>query len=173
MKTGLVHLYCGDGKGKTTAAMGLCLRAAGRGMWVGIAQFIKNGDSGELVILSKLKNVRIFPFFPKVKFTIAMSEAEHNQAKDFYHQLISQIKQEIEMFDMLLLDEAVAAVTEDLLDMQCLIDLIKNRPSKLEIIITGRKPPKQLYDIADYISEIRNIRHPYEKGITARKGIEW
>ena len=94
MEKGLIHLYCGDGKGKTTAAIGLCIRAAGRGMRVGVAQFLKNGDSGELKILSDLKNLRIFPFLPDVKFTFAMSKAERSRAEKFT-ELVAQIKSEI------------------------------------------------------------------------------
>ena len=83
MERGLVHLYCGDGKGKTTAAIGLAVRAAGRGLRVGIAQFLKSGDSGELLILSGLEMVRIFPFLKDVKFTFAMSEDERRTARSF------------------------------------------------------------------------------------------
>ncbi|HHV50461.1 MAG TPA: cob(I)yrinic acid a,c-diamide adenosyltransferase [Clostridiales bacterium] len=173
MRKGLVHLYCGEGKGKTTAAMGLCLRAAGRGLRVGIAQFIKPGDSGEIKILSTLENVKVFPFLPDVKFTNIMSEAERSHARNFYSGLIKLIYEEIDNFNLLILDEAVAAVTENLVELESIIHLIKNRPSGLEIVITGRKPPQELMDIADYISEIRNIRHPFDKGIPARKGIEW
>jgi cob(I)alamin adenosyltransferase len=173
MEKGLIHLYCGDGKGKTTAAIGLCIRAAGRGMRVGVAQFLKNGDSGELKILSDLKNVRIFPFLPDVKFTFAMSKAERSRAEKFYTELVAQIKSEINGLDLLILDEAADAVAEDLISLDGLLNLIQSRPPGTEIVVTGRKPQKELSGIADYISEIRNIRHPYQKGVPARKGIEW
>lgn len=173
MEKGLIHLYCGDGKGKTTAAMGLCLRAAGHDRRVGIAQFLKPGNSGELVILSRQKNVRLFPFLSNVKFTFAMNEQEKQQAQDFYRKLLDQIESQAGEFDVLLLDEAVAAVTAGLLDLDVLLSFLHSRPANLEVILTGRNPPQELIDIADYISEIRMIKHPFNKGIGAREGIEW
>ena len=173
MEKGLIHLYCGDGKGKTTASFGLCVRAAGQGFRVGVAQFLKPGESGELKVLSGLGNVRIFPFLKTVKFTVAMTGDEKRQARDFYTGLFEQIKTEAGKFDILLLDEIVSAVTENMIEMESLLEFLKSRPEGLEVIMTGRNPPKQLLDCADYISEIKQIRHPYEKGVKARKGIEW
>ncbi|NLN81485.1 MAG: cob(I)yrinic acid a,c-diamide adenosyltransferase [Clostridiales bacterium] len=173
MERGLVHLYCGDGKGKTTAAIGLAVRAAGRGLRVGIAQFLKSGDSGELLILSGLEMVRIFPFLKDVKFTFAMSEDERRTAREFYTGLLEKIKNLSSEFDFILLDEAVSAVTESFIELASLLEFIKNRPSGLEMVITGRNPPEELINAADYISEIRCAKHPYQKGIGARKGIEW
>jgi cob(I)alamin adenosyltransferase len=173
MDKGLVHIYCGNGKGKTTAAMGLCLRAAGNGLHVGIAQFLKSGDSGELNALSTFNKVKIYPFLPGVKFTFAMNEIEKNRAKAFYSQLLGQIRTGLESLDVLLLDEAIAAATEELIDINQLIGLIQARPKKLEVVLTGRVPQKELIVLADYISEIHCVRHPYDQGIRARKGIEW
>ncbi|MDD2361402.1 MAG: cob(I)yrinic acid a,c-diamide adenosyltransferase [Oscillospiraceae bacterium] len=172
MEKGLIHLYCGDGKGKTTAAMGLCLRAAGQGLSVGIAQFLKPGNSGELNILEHIPNVVIYPFIKSVKFTVAMTDEERNQASEFYTALFTEIKKSAVNLDVLLLDEVVSAVTEKILDAELLYDFLQNRPQGLEVIITGRNPPDRLMDMADYISEIKMIRHPYEKGIKARPGIE-
>ncbi|MDD2418415.1 MAG: cob(I)yrinic acid a,c-diamide adenosyltransferase [Oscillospiraceae bacterium] len=172
MEQGLIHLYCGDGKGKTTAAMGLCLRAAGQGLGVGIAQFLKPGNSGELKILEEIQNIVIYPFLKSVKFTLTMTHEDRKQAYEFYTALFNRIKESAVNLDVLLLDEAVSAVTENLLDADLLYDFLQNRPQGLEVIITGRNPPERLMDMADYISEIKMIRNPYDKGIKARKGIE-
>ncbi len=173
MERGLIHLYFGDGKGKTTAAMGLCMRAAGHGMRVGIAQFLKPGNSGELAILKTLSCVHIFPFLKSVKFTFAMTEPEKIMAKDFYSQLLHDVKAKAPELDILLLDESVSVYTENLIDKRMFIEFLDNRPTGLEIILTGHIPPPELIEMADYISEIKKIRHPFEKGEKARKGIEW
>ena len=173
MEKGLLHIYTGDGKGKTTAAMGLCLRAAGHGYRIGIAQFLKDGKSGELVVLSKLKNVHLFEFLPDVKFTFAMSEQEKQEAREFYRHLLEEISLNANDFDLILLDEVIAAVTTGLLEKQAVIHFLNHRPSKLEVILTGRDCPPEISRLADYISDIHMVRHPYETGIPARKGIEW
>lgn len=173
MQRGLMHLYYGDGKGKTTAAMGLCLRAAGHGMRIGIAQFLKPGNSGELTILKTISCVHVFPFLKSVKFTFAMTEHEKIKAKDFYNQLLHNIKAKALELDMLLLDESVSVYTENLIDKKLFTQFLDNRPTGLEVILTGHKPPSELIEMADYISEIKKIRHPFERGEKARRGIEW
>lgn len=173
MEKGLLHIYTGDGKGKTTAAMGLCLRAAGHDKRIGIAQFLKDGKSGEINSLSKFENIYIFPYFSNVKFTFVMNLQEKQEARNFYKQLLDKIKLKCDALDILLLDEVIAAITTGILDKESLLEFLNTRPSWLEVILTGRNPPAELIEIADYISEIRMIRHPYEKGIQAREGIEW
>lgn len=173
MNKGLIHIYTGDGKGKTTAAMGLCLRAAGHGFHVGIAQFLKNGTSGELHTLSALNDVYIFSFLPEVKFTFAMNNQEKSEARVFYTRLLSEISLKANQFDLVLLDEVIPAVTSGLLDINSLLDFLNHRPEGLEVVLTGRNPPPELMNTADYVSEIKMVKHPYEKGIPAREGIEW
>ena len=172
MELGLVHLYIGSGKGKTTAAIGLCTRAIGSNLRVGIAQFLKNGRSGEMRILQSFDTVTVFPTIPNVKFTFAMSEEEKNQAASFYRQLLATIREKADALDVLLLDEVIDAVNAGLLDVDDLLSLIKTRKQGLEVILTGRNPPPEILDIADYISDIQAVRHPYDKGLKARRGIE-
>lgn len=172
-RLGLIQLYCGDGKGKTSAAMGQCLRAAGHGLKIGIVQFLKDGSSGELTALRGMDNVTIFPTLPEVKFTFAMTPEEKAQARDFYDALLGQVRQAEEGLDVLLLDEVCAAVSTGLLDEGALLAFLRGKTQRLEILLTGRDPSDGMRELADYISEIRMVRHPYEKGIPAREGIEW
>ena len=109
METGCVHLYCGDGKGKTTAAMGLALRAAGQGFAVGVAQFLKDGSSGECRALAGLAGVTLFPFLPEVPFTFAMTPEQRGEAARFYAELLGLIEQRREL-DLVVLDEVLDAV---------------------------------------------------------------
>jgi cob(I)alamin adenosyltransferase len=102
-----------------------------------------------------------------------MTENEKVKAKEFYTQLLNDIKAKAPALDMLFLDESVSAYTENLIDKSSLLQFLSNRPAGLEIILTGHKPPSELLDMADYISEIKKVRHPFEKGEKARKGIEW
>ena len=103
METGCVHLYCGDGKGKTTAAMGLALRAAGQGFAVGVAQFLKDGSSGECRALAGLAGVTLFPFLPEVPFTFAMTPEQRGEAARFYAELLGLTEQRREL-DLVFLD---------------------------------------------------------------------
>ena len=170
---GLIQLYCGDGKGKTSAGMGQCLRAAGHGLKIGIVQFLKDGSTGELAGFRQLENVTVSPALPKVKFTFAMSDEEKAQARAFYDGLLAQAAAAAGNLDVLLLDEACAAVSTGLLDEEALLSFLRGKPAGLEVLLTGRNPSPGMRELADYISEIHMVRHPFEKGIPAREGIEW
>lgn len=173
-KIGLIHLYCGDGKGKTTAAFGLCLRALGHGFRVGVVQFLKDGDSGELKALGLFHDVRIVSGKSITGFSFNMSEDEKKIVKksheDHLREAISWCQEG--WCDLLILDEAVTALGNGLLDKDMLIDFLKNKPPELEVVLTGRNPCKALVELSDYCSEIKKIKHPFERGIMARKGIE-
>ncbi|MCI8554204.1 MAG: cob(I)yrinic acid a,c-diamide adenosyltransferase [Clostridiales bacterium] len=177
MEQGFVHLYCGEGKGKTTAGMGLCLRALGHGLRVGIAQFLKDGSSGEIAAWSRLRDagcpVLLFPAASSVKFVFHMNAQERQEAAAFILRLLGQTRDMYEDLDVLLLDEALTAVETGLLTEESLLDLIRGRPSGLELVLTGRRPTPALLETADYISEIRSVRHPFEQGTAARQGIEY
>ncbi len=162
----MIQLYCGDGKGKTSAAMGQCLRAVGHGLRVGIVQFLKNGSSGEIVVLSRLENVRVFPFLKQVKFSFAMNEEEKQEARVFYNTLFGEAAASAESL-------VCAAVSAGLLDENVLLAFLREKPVGLEVLLTGRDPSEEIRKLADYISEVRMLRHPYEKGVPAREGIEW
>lgn len=173
MENGKVHIYHGDGKGKTTAAMGLCLRAAGQGFAVGVAQFLKDGSSGECRALSGVPGVRLFPFLPHVPFTFAMSEGERDNAAAFYRGLLRQCGEEADRLDLLVLDEVLDAVGTGLVPEADLLRFVQQRPAGLELVLTGRGPSPELLALADYVTEMRAVRHPYQQGVSARRGVEW
>lgn len=167
----MIHLYCGNGKGKTTAAMGLALRAAGRGERVVIAQFLKGADSGERYALAKLPQVELLPLPEQVKFTFQMNEQERLEASRRCRALLEVARERAKDCFLLVLDEACAAVNSGLLPLEELLDCLDNLTC--EIVLTGRDPAPQLLERADYITQMEPLRHPYQRGITARKGIEW
>lgn len=167
----MIHLYCGNGKGKTTAAMGLALRAAGRRERVVIAQFLKGADSGERYALAQLPQVELLPLPEQVKFTFQMDEQERREASQRCRALLEVARERAKDCFLLVLDEACAAVNSGLLPLEELLDCLDNLTC--EIVLTGRDPAPQLLERADYITQMEPLRHPYQRGITARKGIEW
>lgn len=173
-KQGLVHLYCGDGKGKTTAAMGLALRSIGHRKSVVIAQFLKDGTSGECRFLSTLDHVTVLAANPVGKFSFAMTEAEKEQTQNAIGRTFDAATQFAvrEHAFLLILDEVCAAITCGFLEEDRVISFLQNKPDTLEVVMTGRDPSERLQAEADYISEICKRKHPYDRGIGAREGIE-
>ena len=173
-KQGLIHLDCGDGKGKTTAAMGLALRAVGHGFHVGVVQFLKDGDSGELAPLSSLPGVRVLSGKGVKGFSFQMSEEEKKTVKQCHEKHLDKAIGWCRegWCGLLILDEVVDAVNSGLLEKEMLLGFLQEKPSALEVVLTGRNPGKELVDLSDYYSEVRKIKHPYDRGITAREGIE-
>lgn len=170
MDKGLVHLYCGDGKGKTTAAMGLALRALGQGMQVVVVQFLKNGTSGELEPLKKL-GAAVYSGQPGAKFTFQMNAEEKALAtKENNARLAEALQQPC---DLLILDEICAARNSGMVDEALAKQAVLERPQHREVVLTGRNPEAWMVEAADYITEMQPRRHPYEQGIPARKGIEF
>ena len=167
----MLHLYCGNGKGKTTAAMGLALRAAGRGKRVVIAQFLKGADSGERFALAQLPQVTLLPVPDTVKFSFRMTEEERHMEAQRYQDLLEQIHREAQSCFLLVLDEACAAVNTGLLPLEDLLSCLDSL--ECEVVLTGRDPAPQLAERADYITSMEAVRHPFEQGISARKGIEF
>ena len=171
---GLVHIYCGDGKGKTTSAVGLCVRAVGAGKCVCFAQFLKSGSSSELEPLRRL-GVKIVETEGVEKFLFAMSEAEKEKCRQESERLLREAfaVAEAENGDLLVLDELCAALQTGMVSQDLVLHLATTRPEKLELVITGRSPAPELTELADYITEMRKVRHPYDLGIEARPGIEY
>ncbi len=172
---GLIHIYCGDGKGKTTAAMGLALRAAGSGMKVHIIQLLKGSDTSELHSLSLIPGITVDRCKRNYGFTFNMTEedkkaqiAEHNQMLEDAERLMKNGE-----IDMLIIDEFNAAYEYGYIDKELADRVVLGKPENVELIITGRNPAQKFIDAADYVSEIRAVKHPYQKGINARKGIEF
>lgn len=175
MEKGLIHIYCGDGKGKTTAAMGLAIRAAGREKKVFITQFLKSGKSGELVSLEKLKEyITFLPGKPVNKFVWNMNDEEKMEAKREhtarFKEIIDIIKNED--YDLLILDEIIATINNGFIELNEVIEFLKNKPETLEVVMTGRDPKEELIELANYVTEMKCIKHPFKEGIPSRVGIE-
>lgn len=175
MELGLIHIYCGDGKGKTTAAMGLGMRAVGRQKKVLLTQFLKDNETGELNSIDKLGNdFEVFKGAPVKKFFKFMSEEEQRETKREHEERFSKVTKKAveENFDLLILDEVIASTNLDLIPLSEVINFLENKPKGLEVVLTGRNPNEKLVELADYVSEIKAVKHPYEKGIGSRIGIE-
>lgn len=170
----MIHLYCGDGKGKTTAALGLVIRALGSGFRIVFVQFLKNRATGELAVLDGLQGVTVLRGKEGSGFSFSMTEEEKAKTK---MQHTENLKAAIALAasgkcDMLVLDEAVGAYARDLIDRTLLEEFVQNKPEQLELVLTGRNPAAWMIDCADYVSEIKKRKHPYDRGISARAGIE-
>lgn len=179
LEQGLIHLYTGKGKGKTTAALGLALRASGAGLKVVFYQFLKpaNLDLSERKAIEK----------SGLDITIVAQGADWNMKKSFEDpKNITQTRQEIsEMlktaqiqaskleYDVMIFDELAYCNSKDLADIEDIKAVLKTRNKQVEIIITGSNARQELIDLADYVSQINIIKHPFQNGITARKGIEY
>lgn len=172
---GLIHIYCGDGKGKTTAAVGLGVRACGSGKRVLMAQFLKGNTSGERKALAQLPGFRLIPGPETVKFTFQMTPQELEDARQRFEAML-QTAMEIasqEKYDLLILDEVFGAISSGVLRAETVLRLLQNKPEPLEAVLTGRDPAPEFVELADYVSEIKKIKHPYDKNIPARRGIEY
>lgn len=175
MEFGLIHIYCGDGKGKTTAAMGLGMRAAGRSKKVLLTQFLKSNKTGELNSIEKLSEFfHVVKGVPAKKFVWNMNEEEKLEVKKEHTNRFREVTKKAieEEYDLLILDEIIATINRDFVMLSEVIDFLKNKPTGLEVVMTGRNPKEELIELADYVSEIKAIKHPYNKGIKSRVGIE-
>lgn len=166
----MIHLYCGDGKGKTTAAMGLALRMAGRGRAVVIAQFLKGADSGERLALAQVPGVRLLEVPERVKFSFQLTPAEREAERTRNTRLLALARKAAPSCDLLVLDEVCAAVNTGLLPLEDVLDCLDSL--SCEVVLTGRDPAPELRDRADYLTEMRKVRHPFDRGVCARTGIE-
>ena len=169
-RTGLLHLYYGDGKGKTTAAMGLALRAMGSGKRVVILQFLKGGKSGEVPLLEQL-GAKVYRGKAGQKFVFQMNEAEKEATRQLQNANLTAAM--ADPADLLILDEAGSAWELDMVDKALLQKAVLERPAEQECVLTAHKAPQWMLDAADYSTEMKCCRHPYQKGIKARKGIEY
>ena len=169
---GLVQIYTGNGKGKTTAALGLALRASGRGLNVLFLQFMKpDAGYGEQMACSKIDNITMVP----MGLDHFVSNHPKQEDIDAAHEALAKAEQLIGTgdYDVAVLDEGMNAVRLGLITSQELIESLKRRPKHVEIILTGRGMTPDLEEYADLITEMKLIKHPMDKGIDARKGIEY
>ncbi len=175
MAKGLIHLYYGYGKGKTTAALGLSMRAAGSGKNVVIVQFLKETNTSELASFSHIPNITILRGTAAKGFVRNMTPEQIEETRKMQnanlHSALDRVKSG--SCDLLILDEALDAYQLGMIDSELFWDTILNKPEDLEIVITGHKPDQKLIDVANYVTEMVKIKHPYDKGVFARKGIEF
>jgi len=170
---GRVEVFTGEGKGKTTAALGVALRASGHGLKVFIVYFMKGSfPYGEQQVLSRLPGIS-FAKFGLESFVDPnnITEAEKEQA-----QRALQKAEEVifsNEYDIVILDEINLAAAWKLVDIDEVIKLVKGKPGKVELILTGRHADDRLIELADLVTEMTKIKHPYDKGILARKGIDY
>ncbi len=175
MSKGLTHIYYGFGKGKTTAALGLALRAAGSGKKVVIVQFLKESNTGELNCLKYLPNVTVLRGTAAKIFVRDMTPEQLEETKKMQNANLLKALDIVNTggCDLLVLDEALDAYQLGLLDDDVFLNLVYQKPEALELVITGHKSEEKLMRCADYITEMVKIKHPYDNGVVARKGIEF
>jgi len=174
LEKGYIQIYTGNGKGKTTAALGLIMRALGSGMKIFLCQFMKNNDTGELNILRQ--------FSDRIKVIQCglgkFCTSRENPGQDHIDAAKEGFKEAAEAvssgeYDLIVLDEINVAIYYNLIPVEDLISLLKNKPDKTEIILTGRYADKKLYEYADLITEMKEVKHYYKIGVQQRKGIEY
>lgn len=171
----MIQLYTGDGKGKTTAALGLVLRAVGAGKQVAIIQFDKGGERySERTALERFPEVQAF-----------VTGLDRREGKGFRMGVTDEDKQEGERglvilddvlkqsFDLIVLDEINTSTSLGIVDEQRVLDVLKNRPESVEIVLTGRNAPQSFIDLADLVSEVKMIKHYFYKGVSAREGVDY
>ncbi len=172
LEKGLIQVYTGDGKGKTTAALGLAVRASGRGLKTIIIQFMKNGDYGEKRALRGSTRI-IMEQYGLPEFVIKGKERPEDYEAARKGLRRAEEIMENEECDILVLDELNITLHFGLLGTDEVLEALKKKPARMEVIITGRCMPPEIAEKADLITEMKMVKHPYEKGITAREGIEF
>ncbi len=175
LKNGLIIVFTGNGKGKTTAAMGQALRAVGQGMKVLMLQFIKGTwDYGELGSIRRLDPDFVIKPLGK-GFVRSKSKLDNGEAIENINQSWEQAEKEIlsDKYDMVILDEINYVIDFDLLPIDKMLTLLKKKPKRLHIILTGRNAHEKVIEQADLVTEMKEVKHQYSKGIKAQKGIEF
>lgn len=169
---GYVHVYTGNGKGKTTAALGLAIRASGAGLKVFIGQFIKAKAYNELLAISMYFKQITIKQYGIGCFLISMpSQEDIDAACHGFGEVTKIIK--ADKYDMVILDEINVALYFNLVEIEDVLDLMENKPEHLELVLTGRYAPQALIDKADLVTEMKEVKHYYQNGIVARNGIEY
>ena len=167
-----IHIYCGDGKGKTTAAIGLTVRAAGSGKKVLFSQFFKDGSSSEVAPLKKIEGVTYMCMEKTFGRYKNMTEREAAEAKKYINGLFNEIVLLSPKYDVIVFDEIISAYGYGLIDKENVLCFLSDDKDK-EILLTGRNPADELLELAVYVSEVKKIKHPYDQNIPSREGIEY
>jgi cob(I)alamin adenosyltransferase len=175
MTANMLHVYTGNGKGKTTAAMGLALRALGHGKPVLIAQFMKDGTSGELKALKSFSQAHLFQGGRMEGFIWRMTEPQLEALRHDFTRAAGEIKNQMEALRpaLTVLDELCVALAVRLLSLEDAMELIEAGLQFGDVAVTGRDAPQRLIDRADYITVMEAVKHPFDEGQQAREGIEW
>lgn len=173
LERGMVHVYTGNGKGKTTASIGLGIRAIGQGFKVCMVQFMKGGiDYGELLYVENCQNFTIKQFgrpgFVNKKDPAEVDIDFARRALEYASKIIKNAE-----YNVVILDEVNVALEWKLIDLNDVIELVKGKPTEVELVLTGRYAPKEIIEVGDYVTEMVEVKHPYSKDVSARKGIEF
>ena len=171
----MIHVYYGDGKGKTTAALGMAVRAAGSGMRVLLVQFLKPEQSSERSLLRTMENITLFPCPQKVRFTFEMRPQELAAAKAYYRDFFERAvrPEQQTRYDMLILDEVFSLCDCGILEEETLFSFLCGYHGQAELVLTGHTVPARCIAMCDYASHIKKVRHPCDHGAAARRGIEF
>ncbi|WP_333859339.1 cob(I)yrinic acid a,c-diamide adenosyltransferase [Clostridium sp.] len=176
LKKGFVQIYTGDGKGKTTAALGLALRAVGNNYKVYMVQFLKTSKTGEIESVKKLgSNFNIYRFEKKKGFFWTLNDSKKEELKKEVEKAYKFCLKTVEnnTCDILIMDEIMAVISNGIISIEKITELIDKRPDNMELIFTGRDAPQQIVEKADLVTEMKSIKHYIDKGIFAREGIEY
>ncbi|MDO5100429.1 MAG: cob(I)yrinic acid a,c-diamide adenosyltransferase [Eubacteriales bacterium] len=168
----MLQIYYGDGKGKTTALIGQCVRAAGAGLSVLFVQFLKDNRSSERLLLESLPGITVLPGRERVKFTFRMNDSEREEARAFYGEQFERIKEMAAGYQLIALDELLDAVHTGMLERGSVLSWLREQKDRRELVVTGHQTDEALFAEADYITIMKKERHPYDKGIGSRLGIE-
>lgn len=176
LERGLVQVYTGNGKGKTTASIGLGIRAYGNGLKVIMIQFLKSGVTGELNVLNNLgENFKVYRFEKEKDFTWNLTEEQKKELKLEIQEGFNFAKKVVKenLCDMLILDEVMASVNGGYIKEEDVVELIESKNDNMELVLTGRNVPNAIAEKSDLITEMKDVKHYFNKGIPARKGIEF
>lgn len=175
LSKGLIQIYTGTGKGKTTAAVGQAIRAYGHNLKICIFQFLKSEGNftGELATLKKL-GIKVVRHKEPYSFKLHKDELEIDKLKTALLKMFNEVKEAFNKYDMIILDEINILPHLKIIDTKTILDLIAQKPEKVELILTGRNAPAELINKADLVTQMEAVKHPYiDKGLSARKGIEY
>lgn len=168
----MIQVYTGNGKGKTTAAIGQTIRALGHNWKILVIQFMKGDEYGEIKVLKSLPNITVQQF--GLSTFVKKGEAKPEDIRLAQEGLkVAKKAVESKSYDMIILDELNVALDYGLLSIKDVLPMLKSAPPDLEIVITGRYAPKELIEIADLVSEVKEIKHPLQKGVVNRSGIDY
>jgi len=175
MKQGLTQIYTGDGKGKTTAAIGLAIRAVGRRQRVVLIQFLKNDSSGELILMQeRLPEITVLRFHSQNTFIWEMNDEQREilRAETVQGLLVAKEIAETGNCDLLILDEVLGACTNGFISTGEILELMMIKSKSIELVLTGRNASAEIIAAADLVTEMKKVKHPFDRGIAARTGIE-